>query len=68
MIVASSNNFLLTLQDILNPVLRFIFGKMQVINNIPDIRVSYYCDRTLVHLKCYFPENGMWCHITDEVT
>ena len=29
--VASSNNFLLTLQDILNPDLSFIFGKMQVI-------------------------------------
>ena len=27
----SSNNFLLTLQDILNPFLSFIFGKMQVI-------------------------------------
>ena len=27
----SSNNFFLTLQDILNPVLSFIFGKMQVI-------------------------------------
>ena len=26
-VVASSNNFLLTLQDILNPDLRFIFGK-----------------------------------------
>ena len=30
-VVASSNNFLLTLQDILNPDLRFVFGKMQVI-------------------------------------
>ena len=30
-VVASSNNFLLTLQDILNPDLSFIFGKMQVI-------------------------------------
>ena len=30
-IVDSSNNFLLTLQDILNPDLSFIFGKMQVI-------------------------------------
>ena len=27
----SSNNFLLTLQDILNPDLNLIFGKMQVI-------------------------------------
>ena len=27
----SSNNFLLTLQEILNPDLSFIFGKMQVI-------------------------------------
>ena len=27
----SSNNFLLTLQDILNPYLNLIFGKMQVI-------------------------------------
>ena len=27
----SSNNFLLTLQDILNPDLDFMFGKMQVI-------------------------------------
>ena len=26
-VVASSNNFLLTLQDILNPDLRFVFGK-----------------------------------------
>ena len=38
-----SNNFLLTLQDTPNPYLRFMFGKMQVINNIPDFRVSYYC-------------------------
>ena len=31
-VVASSNNFFLALQDTLNPDLRFIFGKMQVIN------------------------------------
>ena len=30
-VVASSNNFLLTLQDIINPDLSFIFEKMQVI-------------------------------------
>ena len=30
-VVDSSNNFPLTLQDILNPDLSFIFGKMQVI-------------------------------------
>ena len=30
-VVASSNNFLLTLQDILNPDLSFIFGQTQVI-------------------------------------
>ena len=30
-VVASSNNFLLTLQDIVNPDLSFILGKMQVI-------------------------------------
>ena len=30
-VVASSNNFLLILQDILNPDLSFILGKMQVI-------------------------------------
>ena len=30
-VVDSSNNFLLTLQDNLNPDLSFIFGKMQVI-------------------------------------
>ena len=30
-VVASSNNFLLTLQDILNPDLSFISGKMQVV-------------------------------------
>ena len=30
-VVDSSNNFLLTLQDILNPELSFFFGKMQVI-------------------------------------
>ena len=29
-VVDSSNNFLLTLQDILNPVLSYIFGTMQV--------------------------------------
>ena len=29
-VVDSSNNFLLTLQDILNPDLSLIFGKMQV--------------------------------------
>ena len=29
-VVDSSNNFLLTLQDILNPDLSFIFGKIQV--------------------------------------
>ena len=33
-IVDCSNNFLLTLQDILNPDLRFIFGKMQVIKKV----------------------------------
>ena len=31
-VVYSSNNFLLTLQDILNPYLSLTFGKMQVIN------------------------------------
>ena len=31
MVVASSNNFLLILQDIQNPDLSIIFGKMQVI-------------------------------------
>ena len=31
MAVDSSNNFFLTLQDILNPDLNFMFGKMQVI-------------------------------------
>ena len=30
-VVDSSNNFLLTLQDILNPDLSFIFGKLHVI-------------------------------------
>ena len=30
-VVDSSNNFLLTLQDILNPELSFMYGKMQVI-------------------------------------
>ena len=30
-VVVSSNNFPVTLQDILNPDLSFIFGKMQVI-------------------------------------
>ena len=30
-VVDSSNNFLLTLQDILNPDLSLTFGKMQVI-------------------------------------
>ena len=30
-VVDSSNNFLLTLQDILNPDLNFMLGKMQVI-------------------------------------
>ena len=30
-VVASSNNFLLTLQDILSPDLSFIFGQIQVI-------------------------------------
>ena len=30
-VVASSNNFLLTLQAILNPDLSFIFGQIQVI-------------------------------------
>ena len=30
-VVDSSNNFLLTLQAILNPVLNFMFRKMQVI-------------------------------------
>ena len=30
-VVDSSNNFLLTLLDILNPDLSFIFGKMQLI-------------------------------------
>ena len=30
-VIHSSNNFLLTLQENLNPDLRFMFGKMQVI-------------------------------------
>ena len=49
-VVDSSNNFLLTLQDILNPDLSLMYGKMQVhvINNIPDFRVSYYCGRTII--------------------
>ena len=51
LVVDSSNNFLLTLQDILNPDLSFMFGKMQVIKNIPDFRVSYYCGRTIVTFK-----------------
>ena len=36
-VVDSSNNFLLTLQDILNPDLGFIFGKMQVIKKYSRI-------------------------------
>ena len=43
----SSNNFLLTLQGILMQ-----FGKMKVIKNIPDFRVSYYCGRTIVCSCC----------------
>ena len=57
-VVDSSNKFLLTLQDILNPDMRFIFGNMQAVKNIPDFRVSYYCGRTffsdstvVLHLK-----------------
>ena len=41
MILDSSTNFFLTLQDILNPYLSFIW------NNILDFPVSYYCGRTL---------------------
>ena len=48
MVVDSSNDFLLTLQGILNPGLSLIFGKMQVVNNIPDFRVSYYCGMSIV--------------------
>ena len=47
-VVDSSNNFLLTLQDSLNPDLSLMFGNMHLINNIPDFRVSYYCGRTIV--------------------
>ena len=47
MVVVSSYNFLQTLQEILNPDLRLTFGKMHVINNIPDFRVSYYCGSIL---------------------
>ena len=47
MAVDCSNYFPLTLQDILNPDLSFIFGKMQAIKNIPDFRVSYYSGRTI---------------------
>ena len=46
-VVDSSNNFLLTLQDILNPDLNLTFGKMQVIKYIPDFRVSCRCGRTI---------------------
>ena len=53
-VVDCSNNFLLTLQDILNPDLSLTFGKMQLTNNIPDFRVSYYCGRTIVSCCCYF--------------
>ena len=35
------------ISDTIYPDLSFIFGKMQVINNIPDFRVSYYCGRTI---------------------
>ena len=52
MVVDSSNNFLLTLQDILNPDLSFIFGKMQVIKQYSrfsrflllrqDYRLNYF--------------------------
>ena len=45
-VVEPSNNFSLTLQDFLNPEMCLMFGKMQVIKNIPDFRVSYYCSRT----------------------
>ena len=38
MVVDSINDFVLTLQNILNPDLSFIFGKMQVIFNFPEIR------------------------------
>ena len=48
MAVDCSNYFLLTLQDILNSDLSFIFGKMQAIKNIPDFRGSYYSGRTIV--------------------
>ena len=34
-VVGSSHNFLLTLQDILKPDLSFMFGKMQVIKQYP---------------------------------
>ena len=37
--VVCPNYFLLTLQDILNPDLSFIFGKIQAIKNIPNFRV-----------------------------
>ena len=41
-VVDSSNNFLLTLQDILNPDLSLKFRKMQLI--------IYYCGRTILLL------------------
>ena len=46
-VVEPSNNFFLTLQDFLIPDMCLMFGKMQVIKNIPDFRVSYYCGRTI---------------------
>ena len=50
MVVVSSNNFILTLQGILNPDLSLTFGKMQVIKIMPDFRVSYYYVRTIAHI------------------
>ena len=52
-VVDSSNNFLLTLQDFLNPDLSLTFGKMQVLNNIPDFRVSCYYGRTIAYRTIY---------------
>ena len=54
MVVGSSNNFLLTLQDILNPDLSFSFGKMQVIKKIFQIFAFLIIGAGLdVHFKGY---------------
>ena len=72
MVVDTSNNFLLTLQDILNPDLSLMFGKMQVIKQYSRfsrflLLRQYYISGHLKQYSCGIkvPKNNLTTLNTD---